>query len=72
MTERRVNKIPDDPVLLLPRGQSPAGQGFAEVGERAPVDVRALLNGTREAILMLDGEPYRLRITAKDKLILTK
>ena len=38
----------------------------------AVVDVRKLLVGQREAMLMLDGEPYRLRITAKDKLILTK
>lgn len=36
------------------------------------VDVRRLLDGQREAMLMLDGEPYRLRITAKEKLILTK
>jgi hemin uptake protein HemP len=40
--------------------------------DRAPVDVRALLDGAREAILVLDGEAYRLRITAKEKLILTK
>jgi hemin uptake protein HemP len=72
MTERRGNKTPDDPAFLLPREQSPPGQMGSDVGERASVDVRALLNGSREAILMLDGEPYRLRITAKDKLILTK
>ena len=36
------------------------------------IDVRKLLDGQREAMLVLDGEPYRLRITAKDKLILTK
>ena len=39
---------------------------------RAAIDVRSLLNGAREAILVLDGEAYRLRITAKEKLILTK
>lgn len=39
---------------------------------RAAIDVRSLLNGTREATLVLDGEAYRLRITAKEKLILTK
>ncbi len=72
MTERREIKTPNDPVFLLPSGQGLALQGPAEIGDRAPVDVRALLNGAREAILMLDGEPYRLRITAKDKLILTK
>jgi hemin uptake protein HemP len=36
------------------------------------LDVRDLLQGSREAVLLLDGEPYRLRITARDKLILTK
>jgi hemin uptake protein HemP len=38
----------------------------------ATLDVRTLLQGSREAVLLLDGEPYRLRITAKGKLILTK
>jgi hemin uptake protein HemP len=36
------------------------------------LDVRDLLAGGREAILVHDGERYRLRVTAKDKLILTK
>lgn len=36
------------------------------------VDARALMRGAREIVLTLDGEPYRLRITAKQKLILTK
>lgn len=37
-----------------------------------PVDVRALMQGRREIVLVLDGEAYRLRITMNDKLILTK
>jgi hemin uptake protein HemP len=36
------------------------------------VDVRALMQGRREIVLVLDGEAYRLRITMNDKLILTK
>jgi len=44
--------------------------------ERPPeppvVDVRSLLGGGREAVLIHLGEAYRLRITARDKLILTK
>ena len=36
------------------------------------VDVRDLLAGGREAIIVHAGERYRLRVTAKDKLILTK
>jgi hemin uptake protein HemP len=40
---------------------------------QAPVlDVRDLLAGGREAIIIHAGERYRLRVTAKDKLILTK
>ncbi len=36
------------------------------------VDVRQLLGDGREVILLHQGEPYRLRVTARDKLILTK
>ncbi len=36
------------------------------------LDVRDLLAGAREAVLLHGSERYRLRITAKDKLILTK
>lgn len=40
---------------------------------RTPVvDVRELLGGGREAIMVHAGERYRLRVTAKNKLILTK
>ena len=36
------------------------------------IDVRDLLAGRREAIMIHAGERYRLRVTAKNKLILTK
>lgn len=36
------------------------------------VDVGALLGEGREAVLVHNGESYRLRITASNKLILTK
>jgi hemin uptake protein HemP len=36
------------------------------------IEVRELLNGQREAVLVHAGDEYRLRITSKDKLILTK
>jgi hemin uptake protein HemP len=36
------------------------------------VDVRKLLGEGREVVLMHLGEPYRLRITARERLILTK
>jgi hemin uptake protein HemP len=44
--------------------QSPAGI------RRVPVET--LLGGAREVILEHRGEPYRLRVTANGKLILTK
>jgi hemin uptake protein HemP len=36
------------------------------------IDVAALLGAEREAVLVHNGEPYRLRVTAKNRLILTK
>lgn len=36
------------------------------------IDVGALLGEGREAVLVHNGETYRLRITASNKLILTK
>ncbi len=36
------------------------------------VDIRDLLLGEKEIIILHDGERYRLRITANKKLLLTK
>jgi hemin uptake protein HemP len=36
------------------------------------VQLSAIMNGQREAIIEHDGQEYRLRITASGKLILTK
>ena len=36
------------------------------------ISVQALLGTHREVVLIHNGEPYRLRITAKNRLILTK
>jgi len=36
------------------------------------VDVRELVGEGKEAVILHAGERYRLRITANDKLILTK
>jgi hemin uptake protein HemP len=36
------------------------------------VDLRDLLKGQREAVIVYAGEEYRLRITSNEKLILTK
>jgi hemin uptake protein HemP len=35
-------------------------------------DVRKLVGGGREALIVHDGKYYRLRITSNNKLILTK
>jgi hemin uptake protein HemP len=57
------------------RPAKPSSSAASETGAtpQAPViDVRDLLAGGREAIIVHAGERYRLRVTAKDKLILTK
>jgi len=36
------------------------------------IAVNDLLNGGREAVLLHDGDEYRLRLTSNGKLILTK
>lgn len=57
-----------DRPMDTPHPQPPA------VGEQAPptVDVRSLVGAGREAVILHKGDRYRLRITANDKLILTK
>jgi hemin uptake protein HemP len=51
-----------------------SGQEAVEAAETVlrRVDVHELLRGQRELILMLQETEYRLRITSKGKLILTK
>jgi hemin uptake protein HemP len=49
----------------------PIRQAPAPPQERV-IDVRELLAGGREVVLLHAGERYRLRMTANDKLILTK
>lgn len=41
-------------------------------GRQVRIETGALFAGRREAIIVLRGEEYRLRITRQDKLILTK
>ena len=36
------------------------------------IDLRDLLLGAREAVILHEGQEYRLRITSNAKLILTK
>ncbi|KQU52655.1 hypothetical protein ASG72_07015 [Bosea sp. Leaf344] len=58
------NPPPADPVTADAPGSAPH--------EPPVIDVRSLLGGGREIILLHLGERYRLRITARDRLILTK
>jgi hemin uptake protein HemP len=51
--------------------QSPPASAAAN--QTSVFDVRDLLGGGREVIIIIHaGERYRLRVTANDKLILTK
>ena len=43
-----------------------------DAGQTPVFDVRQLIGGGREVIILHAGERYRLRVTANDKLILTK
>jgi hemin uptake protein HemP len=54
----------DSPVKPPPESQN--------VAQTPVFDVRELLAGGREVIIIHAGERYRLRVTANDKLILTK
>lgn len=47
-------------------------QAAADDGEPRRFDVDTLLGSRREAVLVHNGEDYRLRITARGRLILTK
>jgi hemin uptake protein HemP len=51
-------------------GVAPAGRNIPVVGDR--MDSRDLFIGTREIIIAHGGESYRLRLTAQNRLILTK
>lgn len=53
------------------------GTGSLHPERRSPgdiriVDVADIVGASREAVLMHDGQAYRLRITSNRKLILTK
>jgi hemin uptake protein HemP len=49
-----------------PKQSGPASQPVPRIA------IRDLLGGGREAVLLHDGEEYRLRLTSNGKLILTK
>ena len=49
---------------------APPGRNISVVNDR--IDSRDLFLGTREIIIAHGGDAYRLRLTAQNKLILTK
>lgn len=57
-----------------PAREGSAAQAPAATPPPTPpqIEVGALLGEGREAVLVHNGETYRLRITASNKLILTK
>ena len=66
----RGNKNSDDDLgKARPAATSPARK-IAVVDDR--IDSRDLFIGTREVVIAHGGEAYRLRLTAQNKLILTK
>lgn len=56
--------------------ERPRESGVREAGDEADplrsVDSTALMHGARELVIRHGADRYRLRITANDKLILTK
>ncbi|PPQ33442.1 hypothetical protein CCR94_01825 [Rhodoblastus sphagnicola] len=55
-----------------PCAEAAPAPAFATAVAFDAIDARSLMKGRKEALLLLDGEPYRLRITGNNKLILTK
>jgi hemin uptake protein HemP len=55
-----------------PKPSAPGGRTGQQRPNTPVVDIRDIVADGREAIIVHAGERYRLRITAKDKLILTK
>ena len=57
------------------RGARPGGEpreGVPDRGEVRSVESAALMHGARELVIRHGADRYRLRVTANDKLILTK
>ena len=51
---------------------TPARKPISAVKPVKRIAVSDLLSGGREAVLLHDGDEYRLRLTSNGKLILTK
>lgn len=54
------------------RDTARGGRNAREAGSPARVPLDAILKGAKEIIIEHNGDDYRLRVTARGKLILTK
>lgn len=63
---------PMTPNTNLPPPDPLSGEAIMTTSEPRRIDVGAVFADQREVVLMHNGEAYRLRITANNKLILTK
>ncbi|MEN3930802.1 hemin uptake protein HemP [Microvirga sp. W0021] len=61
----------EEPLSKAPPAPSKSGNLGGKKNIRE-IDVNTLFNGDREIAILHRGESYKLRITANDKLILTK
>jgi hemin uptake protein HemP len=59
-------------IVGTPKPSLPGARPEQQPQSMPVIDIRDLLAGGKEAIIVHGGERYRLRVTAKDKLILTK
>ncbi len=61
------------PDPLPSASRSSRGDLAGQAADSVPtVELTAILGAGREAVILHKGERYRLRVTANDKLILTK
>jgi hemin uptake protein HemP len=67
ITQRPENKGAAEAEPGLSRGAQPLS-----AGDVRRIEIGQLLGASREAVLLHNGEAYRLRITTNNKLILTK
>jgi len=68
MTGQQRSGACSDPEVQAPR----APEATAETAPAALVDSATLMNGRRELAIRHGNDIYRLRLTASNKLILTK
>ena len=71
MGQPRINATPDEDAADRQQTGVPERHCGAS-GPCVEIDASTLMNGGRDAIIIHNGERYRLRVTSKQRLILTK